>query len=65
LYLSHYWDAPLWKFLTVKDSEFMLELLNDPAWLQFIGDRGVRTLDDARDYILQNLVESSGNKPGI
>jgi RimJ/RimL family protein N-acetyltransferase len=34
----------------------MLELLNDPSWLQFIGDRGVRTVDDARNYILQNLV---------
>jgi RimJ/RimL family protein N-acetyltransferase len=44
------------RHLTVKDSEFMLELLNDPAWLQFIGDRGVRTVDEARDYILQSLV---------
>jgi [ribosomal protein S5]-alanine N-acetyltransferase len=34
----------------------MLELLNDPSWLQFIGDRGVRTLDDAHNYILQHLV---------
>jgi [ribosomal protein S5]-alanine N-acetyltransferase len=44
------------RHLTVEDSEFMLELVNDPAWLQFIGDRGVRTLDEARDYILQSLV---------
>jgi RimJ/RimL family protein N-acetyltransferase len=42
--------------LTVEDSAFILELLNDPSWLRFIGDRGVRTLDDARDYILQSLV---------
>jgi [ribosomal protein S5]-alanine N-acetyltransferase len=46
----------IFRHLTVKDSEFMLELVNDPAWLQFIGDRGVRTLDEARDYILQSLV---------
>jgi RimJ/RimL family protein N-acetyltransferase len=45
------------RHLTVEDSEFMLELVNDPAWLQFIGDRGVRTVDDARNYILQNLVD--------
>jgi [ribosomal protein S5]-alanine N-acetyltransferase len=44
------------RMLTVRDSEFILELLNDPSWLQFIGDRGVRTVDDARNYILQNLV---------
>lgn len=43
--------------LTVGDSKFMLELLNDPSWLKFIGDKGVRTLDDARDYILKNPVD--------
>lgn len=42
--------------LTVEDSEFMFKLLNYPSWLQFIGDRGVRTLDEARDYIFQSLV---------
>jgi [ribosomal protein S5]-alanine N-acetyltransferase len=42
--------------LTLGDHSFILELLNDPAWLRFIGDKGVRTLDDARDYILQNPV---------
>jgi RimJ/RimL family protein N-acetyltransferase len=42
--------------LTVEDGEFILELLNDPSWLRFIGDRGVRTLDAARDYILKTLV---------
>ena len=42
--------------VTVEDSEFILELLNDPSWLRFIGDRGVRTLDAARDYILKSLV---------
>ncbi len=42
--------------LTVEDGEFILELLNEPSWLQFIGDKGVRTLDDARDYILKSLV---------
>ena len=42
--------------LTVEDGEFMLELLNDPSWLRFIGDRGVRTVDAARDYILKTLV---------
>lgn len=30
---------------------FMLALLNDPAWLRHIGDRGVRTLEGARGYL--------------
>jgi RimJ/RimL family protein N-acetyltransferase len=42
--------------VTVEDDEFILELLNDPSWLRFIGDKGVRTPDAARDYILQSLV---------
>lgn len=43
---------------TVEDAPFILEMLNDPAWLQFIGDRGVKTLDDARDYIVNKLQKS-------
>lgn len=38
--------------LSIEDSPFILELLNDPLWLRFIGDKGVRTLDDARGYIV-------------
>ena len=33
------------------DAEFVLELLNEPSFLQFIGDRQVRTVDDALRYI--------------
>ena|SRR5215210_8053532 len=49
-------DRLILRRLTVDDSEFILGLLNEPSWLRFIGDKGVRTLDDARDYILKNLV---------
>lgn len=34
------------------DAPFILELLNDPSFLRFIGDKGVRTLEDAKGYIL-------------
>ncbi|MEL7372067.1 MAG: GNAT family N-acetyltransferase [Myxococcota bacterium] len=37
--------------LEPSDAPFILELLNDPSWIQNIGDRGVRTLDDAKAYI--------------
>lgn len=37
--------------LDLPDAAFILELLNSEGWLRFIGDRGVRTLDDARTYI--------------
>jgi RimJ/RimL family protein N-acetyltransferase len=38
--------------LTTDDAEFMIELMNDPDWLRYIGDRGVRTVEDARAYLL-------------
>jgi len=40
------------------DAEFILELLNEPSFLEFIGDKGVRSLEDARDYILTGPLES-------
>lgn len=43
---------------TEADADFVLELLNDPGWLQNIGDRGVRTLDDARSYIVERFGKS-------
>ena len=39
--------------LTVVDAPFILELLNDPDFHRYIGDRGIRTLDDAENYIQQ------------
>ena len=33
------------------DAAFILELLNDPDFIRNIADRGVRTLEAARDYI--------------
>jgi len=39
--------------LSLEDAPFILELVNEPSWLRFIGDRGVRDLDSARAY-LQN-----------
>jgi RimJ/RimL family protein N-acetyltransferase len=41
-----------------EDAPFMLELLNDPSFLANIGDRGVRSLDDARAYIERGPVAS-------
>lgn len=44
--------------LSVDDAEFILRLLNEPSFIQNIGDRGVRTIEDAREYILQGPVAS-------
>lgn len=44
--------------MTVEDAAFMLALMNDPAWLRFIGDRGVKTVADAQDYIRNGPLET-------
>ena len=49
-------DRLILRWMSLGDSEFMLELLNDPSWIRFIGDRGARTPDDAGDYILNKIV---------
>jgi RimJ/RimL family protein N-acetyltransferase len=36
---------------TVDDAPFAYELVNDPAWIRNIGDRNVRSFDDARGYL--------------
>jgi RimJ/RimL family protein N-acetyltransferase len=38
------------------DVEFHLALLNDPAFIEHIGDRGVRTVDESRRYISEGPV---------
>ncbi|MGH8402419.1 MAG: GNAT family N-acetyltransferase, partial [Gammaproteobacteria bacterium] len=37
--------------LVLEDAPFIQELVNDPAWLQYIGDKHVHCLEDARTYI--------------
>lgn len=40
------------------DAAFILDLLNAPGFIQGIGDRGVRSLDQARDYIETRMISS-------
>lgn len=40
------------------DSAFLLELMNEPAYLANIGDRGLRTLEDAAGYIAERYTAS-------
>ena len=36
---------------TFDDAEFIVALVNDPEWIRHIGNRGVRTAEDARAYL--------------
>lgn len=44
--------------LTTGDADFIFELLNEPSFLRFIGDKGVRTREDACRYILAGPMAS-------
>jgi RimJ/RimL family protein N-acetyltransferase len=38
--------------VTPEDAPFYLELVNDPSWIRYIGDRGLRTVAAARTAIV-------------
>ncbi len=40
------------------DSEFILELVNTPSWLKYIGDRNISTVEDACHYLEKGPVKS-------
>ena len=40
------------------DTLFIVELLNSPGWLQFIGDRNVKTEEAAKNYLLNGPIKS-------
>ncbi|MDQ3017330.1 MAG: GNAT family N-acetyltransferase [Bacteroidota bacterium] len=43
---------------TPDDAAFMLRLVNEPSWIEYIGDRKVHTLEDARNYLLNGTIKS-------
>jgi RimJ/RimL family protein N-acetyltransferase len=40
------------------DAIFFYQLVNDPAWKQFIGDRNLHTILDAEKYLENNVIPS-------
>lgn len=42
----------------LKDTKFIIELLNSPGWLQFIGDRNVKTEQQAINYLENGPIKS-------
>ncbi|MCE7991906.1 MAG: GNAT family N-acetyltransferase [Roseivirga sp.] len=44
--------------LTLADAPFVFKLVNEPGWIKFIGDRGIRNLKDAENYIINGPQKS-------
>jgi RimJ/RimL family protein N-acetyltransferase len=43
---------------TTADAAFILAITNTAGWLQFIGDRGIRNITDAENYIINGPMAS-------
>lgn len=43
---------------TLLDAPFIIDLLNSPTWLKYLGDRNIKTLEDARTYLSQGPIAS-------
>lgn len=43
---------------TMQDADFIIELLNTPGWIQFIGDRNVKTRIQAERYLENGPMKS-------
>lgn len=50
--------------ITLDDADFYLELVNDPTWIANIRDMGIRTVEAARESILNSQIASQ-NKDGF
>ena len=44
-------DRLVLRKLSLDDAEFILVLLNEPSFIRYIGDKGVRDLEEARRYL--------------
>lgn len=53
------------RMLHQDDANFILELVNDPMWLRFIGDRNIKTIAQAMAYIRQCQLSFSESGFGL
>lgn len=57
-------DRLVLRHFALEDAAFILELLNEPGWMRYIGDRGVDSLENARKYI-ENVPCASYSRHGF
>lgn len=44
--------------LSLDDAPFFLKLVNTPNWIKYIGDRNLKTVKDAEDYLTKGTLKS-------
>ena len=48
---------------TLSDAPFILELLNTTSWIKYIGDRKIKTQEDAEKYLLNGPIKNQNSIP--
>ncbi|HEV7330194.1 MAG TPA: GNAT family N-acetyltransferase [Flavisolibacter sp.] len=43
---------------SLQDASFLIALMNSPGWLQYIGDKDIKTAEAARQYLLNGPIKS-------
>lgn len=43
---------------TLDDTKFIIELVNTPGWLEYIGDRNIKTDEQAKEYLSNGPLKS-------
>jgi len=44
--------------LTLGDAAFIVELVNSPGWIKYIGDRNIKTVEQAKEYLENGPLKS-------
>lgn len=44
--------------VTLKDAPFFVELMNTPSWLKYIGDRNIKSVEDAKKHLKKGILKS-------
>ena len=55
LYESYETDRVIIRLTQLDDASFLLELMNTPKWIRFIGDRKVHSEEDAKKYMEERM----------
>ena len=55
-YKSFETDRLILKSTELEDSDFLIELFNTPKWIQYIGDRNIKTIPEAEKYIRDRVL---------
>lgn len=48
--------------IEIKDAPFFVELMNTPSWLKYIGDRNIRSVEDAENHLQNHIFKSYKEK---